>query len=88
MKTTYQDKYKKLEKEVSDKIRGIILTKGEVSEFTSDYVLKVKDEHSFSLDGGRDLAEITATELIDNSGYKYSLTSIGLDQLCEIVDSF
>ena len=43
MKTTYQDKYKKLEQEISAKIEALIEKKGVESEFTNTNVLKIKD---------------------------------------------
>ena len=92
MKTTYQDKYKALVKEVEQKIVDLIKTKGEESKFNNERVLKIKDKQAFNLDNGRWLTEIIkdafSISIADNHGYTYDSSVLTLDQLCEIVDSF
>lgn len=88
MKTTFQNKYKALEKEVANKIQDLINKKGKESKHRSEKVLKVKDDQQFNLLGGRYLTEISTNDLIDNHGYSYQYHCLTLEQLCEIVDSF
>jgi len=84
---TLKQKYKKLEVAVKLRIRAKLLKKGVKSEHSSETVLKVKDDQSFNLDGGRYLTEISATDLIDNCGYSYDYSCITLEELCEAVDN-
>lgn len=61
--------------------------RGAESEFSSDKVVKIKNEdHMFNLEGGRYLTEINTEHLIDNLGYQYSHETLDLRQLCEVVD--
>jgi len=88
MKIYYQNRAKTFRQELVSEISVLIRQQGEKSEFRDEQVLKVKDVHSFELSGGRDLAEISSTELIDNNGYSYNYDVLTIEQLCEIVDSF
>lgn len=89
MKTSFEDKHKKLTQEVYEAIEKLINKKGEESRFRNCQVLKVKsDELQFNLDGRRYLVEITNDRLLDNNGYEYHFSALSLEQLCELVDSF
>jgi hypothetical protein len=88
MKTTYQNKLATLQKEVTDKIKALIIKKGKESKHKYEQVLRVKAGQQFNLDGGRYLVEISDVELIDNDGHTYAHDVLPLEKLCEIVDSF
>lgn len=89
MKTKYQDKYKKLEQEISAKIEALIEKKGVESEFSNTQVLKIKDEQQYNLEGCNTYAvELAVGSFIAHNGYPYSHSVLSLEKLCEIVDSF
>ena len=83
----FQEKYKALEKEISEKIWKKIEHKGVKSKHSDGFVMKLKEEQMFNLDGGRWAIEIGETILIDNNGYQYNHSVLTLEQLCEIVDN-
>jgi hypothetical protein len=81
------DKYNGLEIAVKIRIRAKIISKGNISKFRTEKVLKIKDGQQFNLDGGRYLTEISSTELIDNNGYSYDYSVLPIEKLCEAVDN-
>lgn len=87
MGNKWQNKVKKVEQEAHARLRYLVNKRGKESVHSNELCLKVKDEQMFNLDDGRWLVEITADRLIDNSGYRYSLDNISLEQLCEILDN-
>lgn len=89
MKTKYQDKYNKLEQEISKKIDALIKRKGVESEFTNTKVLKIKDEQQYNLEGCNSYAvELAVGTFIGHNGHAYHHSVLSLEKLCEIVDSF
>lgn len=86
---TLRDKYTELEKQVVIKIGELIEKVGVNSASQSQTkVLRILDEKMmWNLEGGRYLVELNETTLIDNKGYTYSLDTLNLKRLCEIVDS-
>ena len=89
MKTKYQDKYKKLEQEISAKIEALINKKGVESEFSNVQVLKIKDEQQYNLEGCNTYAvELAVGSFIGHNGHAYHHSVLSLEKLCEIVDSF
>lgn len=87
MKTKYQDKYKKLEQEISVKISALIQKKGVESEFSNVKVLKIKDEQQYNFSNTY-AVELTDGSFIAHNGHAYHHSVLTLEQLCEIVDSF
>ena len=89
MKTTYQDKYNKLEQEISKKIEALIKRKGVESQFSSKKVLKLNDENQYNMIGCNTYAvEITGSYIIGENGHQYYYSALSLERICEIVDSF
>jgi len=89
MKTKYQDKYKKLEQEISVKIDALIKRKGVVSQFSNKKVLKLNDENQYNMVGCNTYAvEITGSYIVGENGHDYFYSSLSLETLCKIVDSF
>lgn len=89
MKTKYQDKYKKLEQEISAQIEALIEKKGVESEFSNTQVLKLKDAQQYNLEGCNTYAvELAVGSFIGHNGHAYHHSVLSLEKLCEIVDSF
>ncbi len=52
----------------------------------SDNTIKVDDERSFNIQGGRWLEKVSEDELIDNEGYSYSYSVLSYEDLCNLAD--
>lgn len=78
--------------ELISTIKNLVEEKGtETSKFQNNTkVLKVDEERSFNLGGGRWLEEVSGKELIDSNGYAYDfhvLTTLELAELTDYLDS-
>lgn len=80
--------YNALKSKAKEKLGRLIQRRGVESKFSNKLVLKVKDKQQFNVGGrGSYVVEISDRELIDNNGYQYGLSSITLEQLCELIDN-
>lgn len=89
MKTTFQDKHQALENELKIQIATLIKKKGKESKFQNARVLKYKSEvKNYFMDWQNYVAEIAEDKLISHNGYEFAFSTLTLEQLCKIVDSF
>jgi len=79
--------YEKLEDKIKRRLTILLNKKGYKSNFSEGRVLHVKEDLQFHIEDDRYLVEITDKELIDNSGYRYSLGCLETEKLCQVVDS-
>jgi hypothetical protein len=84
---TYTEKLNTILDEGLNKIKKLILKKGEESKHNNEMCLKITDNyHNINLDGDRYLTEINSDNLIDNHGYQYQHNVLSTDDLLSVID--
>jgi hypothetical protein len=85
---TFQEQLENLLEEAKHALYNAIDEKGLTSDFSSSKCLKIQDDDlMFNIEGGRYVIEVNENmELVDNSGYVYSLYCLTQEQQLQIID--
>jgi hypothetical protein len=86
---TFEERKEALIDDMKQTIATIIYHKGSPSKEFSEKILKPDDGFMFNIDGypsGSYVIEVGADRLNSNFGHQYDYSSLGIDELCQLVD--